>query len=324
MFEHEHIDKYGFEDIPLNQDCMLMSEQYMEKFSAALINMLGGHEVNPYEVGYVGYVAGRKINTNSIELSWYPNIHTRFHEVSISIPKDKIKACVGCWQYDIKPYIFVDHEWLENLYTREYSVFSLIDAIGVKHAIRDNLLTKAKLIKLRDMIDALAEQYRNISFISFADSLILKSNWSAGYFKKGIDCTYGPEVFLRIIEKIQGIYRDVLGLKIYAVLTQGSNEYYDESLLHISPTNNHICLNSLGLPFAELLAIEGAAKAALKSKVHQPAEIYMDEQYYHSLKFTYEFDKNNKPKNAYKAIMKTEDPYYFYSSLTVLLSNLDK
>ena len=323
MFEHEHIDKYGFNDIPLNQDCMLMSEQYMEKFSVALTKMIGGLDVNPYEVGYVSYVAGRKINTNSIELSWYPNLHTRFHEVSISIPKDEIKACVGCWRYNIKPYIFVDHEWLENLYTREYSVFALIDAIGVKNAIRDNLLTKEKLIKLRNMIDALAEQYRDISFISFADSLILKSNWSVGYFKKGIDCTYEPEVFLRIIEKIQAIYRDVLRLEIYAVLTQGSNEYYDESLLHISQTRNHICLNSLGLPFAELLAIEGAAKVALKSKVHQRAEIYMDEQYYHSLKFKYEFDKNNKPKNMYKAIMKTEDPYYFYSSLSVLLRNLD-
>ena len=324
LFEHEHIDKYGFDDIPLNQDCMLMSEQYMAEFSAALIKMPRGREVNPYEVGYVGNVAGRKINTSSIELSWYPNVHTRFHEVSISIPKDKIKVCVGCWRYDIKPYIFVDHEWLEHLYTREYSVFALIDAIGVKNAIRDNLLTKEKLIKLRDMIDALAEQYKDISFISFADSLILKSNWSVGYFEKGIDCTYEPEVFLSIIEKIQGIYRDVLSLEIYAALTQGSNEYYDESLLHISPTRNHICLNSLGLPFAELLAIEGAAKTALRNSVHPPTEIYMDEQYYHSLRFKCEFDKSNKPKNVYRAIMKTEDTYYFYSSLGVLMSNLEK
>jgi hypothetical protein len=113
-------------------------------------------------------------------------------------------------------------------------------------------------------------------------------------------------------------------MEIYAVLTQGSNEYYDESLLHISHTKNHICLNSLGLPFAELLAIEGSAKAALKNKVHPPAEVYMDEQYYHSLNFKFEFDKNNKPKNVYKAIMKTEDPYYFYSSCDELLSNIEK
>lgn len=324
MFEHDQIDKYSFDNIPLNQDCLLMSEIYMEEFSVALIQMFEKQGVNPYEVGYSGYVAVRKINSKSIDMSWYPNIHTRFHEVSISIPKEKIKASVGCWRYDIKPYIFVEHEWLEHLYTREYSVFALIDAIGVKSAIQNNQLTKEKLVMLRDRIDALAEQHKDISFISFADSLIMKSNWSVGYFKKGIKCTYEPEIFLTIIKKIQCIYKEIMGLEIYAVLTQGSNEYYNESLLHISHTKNHICLNSLGIPFAELLAIERSAKEALRSKVHSSAEVYMDEQYYHSLNFSCEFDKNNKHKNTYKAIMKTRIPYYFYSSCDELLNNLEE
>ena len=324
MFKHEHIEKYEFDEIPLDQDIMLMSDQYMEEFSSALIKMLKGQEGDPYEVGYVSYVACRKVNTNSIEMSWYVNVTNRFHEVSISIPKNQIKASISCMDCDIKPYIFVDHEWLEHLYAREYSVFALIDAIGVKKAIQDNLLTKEKLVKLRNMIDALAGHHKDISFISFADSLIMKSNWSVGHFKKGIEYTYEPEVFLSIIKKIQKIYQDVLGLEIYAVLTQGSNEYYDESLLHISNTKNHICLNSLGLPFAELLAIEVAAKKAIRTKAHLPAEIYMDEQYFHSLKFKYEFEKNNQPNNEYIPIMKTEDPHYFYSSLDELLNNLEK
>lgn len=322
MFEHEDIDKYSFEEIPLNQDCVLMSEKYMEEFSNALVGMLDGKDVNPYEVGYVSFVGGRQINKNSLDLSWYPNIHTRFHEVSISLPKDKIRTCVGCWRYDVKPYIFVEHEWLEQLYTREYSVFGLIDAIGVKEAIRDNLLTKETLIELRDRIDALSEQHQDISFISFADSLILKSNWSVGYFHKGIECSYEPESILNIISDIQDIYRNVLGLEIYSVLTQGSNEYYEEPLLHISKAKNHICLNSLGVPFAELLAIESAAKAAIKDGTHGPAELYMDEQYYHSLNFEAEYNKNEKPKNTYKAIMKTEEPNYFYASCDDVMSNL--
>jgi hypothetical protein len=286
--------------------------------------MLESGDCNPYEVGYGGFVAVRQINKNSIDFSWYPNTSTRFHEVSINIPKDKIKECVGCCQYGIKPFIFVDHEWLEQLYTREYSVFALIDAIGVKNAICDNLLTKEKLLKLRDKLDALAAQHEDISFISFADSLILKSNWSAGYFKKRIEYSYEPEVFLRIVKEIQGIYRETLGLEIYAILTQGSNEYYEEPLLHISGSKNHICLNSLGIPFAELMAIERSAKEALRNKIHPPAEVYMDEQYYHSLSFQWEFKKNEKPKNSYKAIMKTNVSYYFYSSCSELLNNLKK
>jgi hypothetical protein len=235
-----------------------------------------------------------------------------------------IALCVGCYGYSIRPHIFVDHEWLEQLYTREYSVFTLIDAIGVKNAIRNNLLTKEKLLLLCDRLDSLAEKYKNISFISFADSLILKSNWSVGYFPKAIKCSYEPEVFLRIIKEIEAIYIEVLSLEIYAFLTQGSNEYYEEPLLHISNSKNHICLNSLGVPFAELLAIERSVKAAIQEKIHPPAQVYMDEQYYRSLNFKYGFDKNLKSKNKYKAIMKTEQPYYFYSSCDELLSNLNE
>lgn len=322
MFDNKKIDKYRFDEIPINQECLLKSEIDMKEFDNALVTMIEGANNNPYEVGYGSFVEVRQINENSIDLSWYPNTHTRFHEVSISIPKDKVKICVGCDRYDIIPLIFVDHKWLEQLYTREYSVFALIDAIGVKSAIRNNLLTKEKLLLLRDRLDSLAKKYKDISFISFADSLILKSNWSIGYFPKAIQCSYEPELFLRIIKEIEAVYNDVLGLEVYAILTQGSNEYYEEPLLHISNSKNHICLNSLGVPFAELLAIERSVKAALEEKIHPPAQVYMDEQYYLSLNFKYEFDKYSKPKNVYKAIMKTKPPYYFYSSCDELLNNL--
>jgi len=322
LFLDRDIEKHPIEGIPLNQDCLLMSEVYMQEFDEALANMLRGEECNPYEVGYVSQVVIRKIDNYSLELSWYPNTFTRFHEVSISLPKEKIKICVECGKYDIKPYIFVDRYWLEQLHLREYCVFALIDAIGVKNAIRDNILTKEKLLCLREKIDLLAEQHEDISFISFADSLILKSNWAVGYVHKGIECSYRPEDFLNLIKELQVIYKDVLGLEIYAVLTQGSNEYYEEPLLHISSKKNHICLNSLGVPFAELLAIESAAKRAIKSGTHLPAQVYMDGQFYHSLRFKLEYEKNEKPKNSYTAIMKSHQPNYYYASCDVLLENL--
>lgn len=323
MFEDDDIDKYPFEEIPLDRDCLLMSEIYMEEFDVALKTMLRREECNPYEVGYVSPVAVRKINSNSLDLSWYANTLTRFHEVSITLPRDKILICVGCWQYDIKPYIFVEHQWLEQLHLREYSVFALVDAIGIKSAIRDNALNKEKLIELRTRIDELADKESEITFISFADSLILKTNWDVGYFHKGIKCSYKPEKILYVINELDRIYREVLGLPIYAVLTQGGNEYYGEPLLHISKSKNHICLNSFGVPFAELLAIESAAKSAIKSGVHPPMQLYLDEQLYHSLQFKFEFKKNEKPKSAYSAIMKSSQPSYYYSSCDVLIENLD-
>lgn len=323
LFNDDRIDKYSFEEIPLDRDCLLMSKIYMAEFDEALQKMLRGESCNPYEVGYVSPVAIRTVNSNSLDLSWYPNTFTRFHEVSISLPREVVEACVGCWQYDIKPYIFVDHDWLEHLHLREYSVFALIDAIGVKKALKDNALTKDKLIALREEIDNLAEIKSDIAFISFADSLILKTNWDVGYFHKDIKCSYNPEKLLLVIKELDRIYQEVLGLPIYAVLTQGSNEYYGEPLLHISKNQNHICLNSLGVPFAELLAIESAAKNAIKSGVHSPMQLYLDEQFYHSIQFKHEFKKNEKPKNSYSAIMKSSQPSYFYSSCDVLIENID-
>ena len=152
--------------------------------------------------------------------------------------------------------------------------------------------------------------------------MIIKSNWDIGYYRKGIKCSYEPEIFLHVIKEIEAIYQEVLGLEIYAVLTQGSNEYYGESLLHISKSNNHICLNSLGVPFSELLAIERAAKEAIKNGTHPPMQLYLDEQYYHSLRLKFEFDKNAKPNNTYPAIMKSQKSSYYYSTCDILIDNL--
>jgi hypothetical protein len=89
-------------------------------------------------------------------------------------------ACVSCARYDDTLRVFVRSGWFRNLYLRAHSIFALVDTIGVKDALRRNSLTREKLVLLRDRIDVVARAYPTISFISFADSLLLKSNWSAG------------------------------------------------------------------------------------------------------------------------------------------------
>jgi len=46
-------------------------------------------------------------------------------------------------------------------------------------AIRDNKIQTNKLITLRNEIDKIADRNPDMSFISFADSLIIKHNWNA-------------------------------------------------------------------------------------------------------------------------------------------------
>jgi len=310
LFEHEHFDNYEFEDIPLNCDLYVMDEVFIEEYENSLLTLFDGGEHE--NIGCVSYVGARKVNENSVELSWYPNIFDRFHEVAISLPKEQFIACVGSCICEEKPRIFVKSSWIENIHIRSYSVFGLIDAIGVKDALKNGTISREKLVLLRGRIDALSEQYPEISFISFADSLLIKSNWFVGYNKSSV--TYEPEIFIRLVEKIQSIYEDVLNLSIYAVLTQGSNEYYDDSLLHISDSKNHISLNSLGIPFAQLMSIGDAVRSAIRQKLHGRAELYMDKHYYYSLRFKSGFDKNAVGKNTYKErMMDTLNTYYFAS-----------
>ena len=321
MFDHEKFDVYSFEDTPLNRDCYIIDEVYIKEYEQSMIDFFNGKALE--SVGYVGFVAPRKVNTNSIELSWYPNIHTRFHEVVIKLPKEAYIKCVGCWQCDEKPHIFVKSGWLKGIYLRLYSVFALVDAIGVKEALQDGRLSREKLIFLRDEVDKLSKQYIDISFISFADSILLKSNWSVGHYESDVQYTYKPEVFIEIVKELQSIYRNTLGLSVYAVITQGSNEYYDDPLLHISDTQNHICLNSLGIPFAELMAIQNTVRSSIRMKIHEPAELYMDKLFYNSLKLKFEFDKQKGNKNTYRAKMMSEDSFYYYGQCQDILDNIE-
>ncbi|MBW4093471.1 MAG: hypothetical protein HIU82_20585 [Proteobacteria bacterium] len=184
-------------------------------------------------------------------------------------------------------------------------------------------MTRPKLIGLRDRIDEIATGSPTVAFVSFADSLLLKSNYSVGQWDSDIKCTYEPEKILRLLPDIRAAYQSMLGLEIYAIVTQDSNEYYDDRLLHISSTHNHISFNSLGLPFAQTQAIEHCARAALKSGIHPAADAYLDESFYHSLRFKHGFAKNEEPKFPYTAPMATGPSYYFPVSFQMLADNLE-
>lgn len=320
MFTHDEYDIYTFENIPKDRDVYILDEIYIDEYDQMMVQFFNGSDC--YHVGYVMPVAVRKTNSNSLELSWYPNTNDRFHEVSIRLPRDQFVACVGCWKIDEKPHIFVRSEWLEKTHICVHSTFAMVDAIGVKSALEKGLLTREKLISLRNRIDVLATEHPNVSFISFADNLLLKSNWRVGHYASEVDYDYEPEIFIHLTKKINQIYQEYLGLSVYSSIAQGANEYYEDELLYISDSKNHISLNSLGVPFAQIMEMEGAARKAIKSGVHLAADLYMDQSYYHSLKFKYGFEKTAMPNNNYTTKMIAGDSKYYYSDTDEILSNL--
>lgn len=297
-----------------------MDEVWLKPYEENLLQFINGGEYKA--VGYVSRIACRSINENTIELSWYLVTRDRFHEVSVSLPKDQVAICVESSEIDEKPHIFVKSEWLEKLYLKYYSIFCMVDAIEVKKALEKGNLPREKLIKLRDMIDDLGKRNPGISFISFADSILIKSNWTVETDKNEVGYTYKPEIFIEILTELKSIYKEILGLEIYAILTQGSNEYYDDALLHISNPGNQVSLNSLGVPFADLMSIENSVRNAINDGTHDPSELYIDENLYHSFRFSYEFRKNEKPKFYYKSKMRTDDSYYFTNDIDTVRNNL--
>ena len=114
MFDHPLIQVYAFEDIPLDPDLDLMDEKWMAAFEAALVKSVDGRAESAYSVGYYSAAAARAIGAEFIELSWYPNTHDRFHQVRITLPRSAFITCVGSWQYDYKPVVFVQGDWLRD------------------------------------------------------------------------------------------------------------------------------------------------------------------------------------------------------------------
>ena len=143
-----------------------------------MVGLYAGGEYDPKYL--VSYVAVRARFDEVLELSWYPDVNTRFHEVRVTLPKSAFVACIGQYRHDGNPSIFVQSEWLRELYLRANSIFALIDAIGVEVAIRSGRVTRSRLLVLRDRIDKIAAQWPKVSFVSFGDSLLLKIHWWPG------------------------------------------------------------------------------------------------------------------------------------------------
>jgi hypothetical protein len=321
-FTHPFFQVLSFTEVPHNQEVWLMDKKWMPSWERSWLNQFSGSDTE--NVGYVSPAVVRNTSKDALELSWYPNTLDRFHEVPVVLPRSAFIVCVEVRGYDDKPRVFVESEWLSDIHLRPYSAFAMIDAIGVKVALLSGALTAEKLLQLRDRIDDISSRTPNMAFVSFADTLLVKANWHVGQYDSAIKYSYEPEAIIRVIPEIAVAYRDVLDMDIYAVLTQGVNEYVDTSLLHVSPSKNHVSLNSLGLPFAQLLAIDDAARTAIRTKQHEPFELYVDDLFYNSLRFTLEFDKRAKTNAPYKRPMSTAAGKYYCLSVKALLDGVDR
>lgn len=93
-------------------------------------------------------------------------------------------------------------------------------------------------------------------------------------------------------------------------------------LFHMSPFGNHLSLNALGAPFAQLFDIESAAKQSKKDKRHGPSDIYMDDCFFKSLNFLDSSVKPGYEKIPYKMKMHARWQFYRFANRQMLLAQL--
>ena len=112
MFESPEFYNYDFDRVPLNRDIFLMDVVWMQEYEKTWLKFFNDRkQFDP--VGYIGYAAARSVTSSAVELSWYPNVTERFHEVNVVLPRDQFVACVGIRDYDEKPHLFVASDWFE-------------------------------------------------------------------------------------------------------------------------------------------------------------------------------------------------------------------
>ncbi len=224
MFEHKHFKVINYDTL-LHTECFIIDEIYLNDYELYWINIFNdydsGKDLNQsIPPGYITPVVIEKINLKSLDLSWFLTVMDRFHKLDIVLPLEELTICVGNRVFDDKIHLFVKSNWLEHLFLKNYSVFGLIDAIGTKDAIKDLKINSNNLINLRNSIDKLASRYREISFISFADTLLLKSNWNTSYFKQKRKYTYNPEIFILVFKELKKIYSECLGLDLWNIYSR--------------------------------------------------------------------------------------------------------
>lgn len=320
MFEHPNFVKCAFEEIPLNRDCHLVEDTYLKNVNSSLVKCF---EKQEWDVDwYVSFVAARRIGVASVELSWFADVNRRFHQFTISLPREAFVACVCVRRFDFKPFIFAKREWIQALHRRRFAAFAMIDAIGVKKALEEGRLTRERLLQLRAALDGISAKHPNVAFVSVSDTIILKGSWSVGYLDEEAKYEYEPEALIGIVAEIREAYQRIADLPVYAILTQGSNEFFDDSLLHISDAKNHVGLNSLGIPYAELFGIDAIAKTNMKAGKHKASELYIDSKFLHSLSLKFGFDRERLERGTHDSAMAGgQESFYYCSSIDEITAN---
>ena len=250
------VEVYGFDDIPGRRDLVLIGSDEIELLRQQWVRYLaepdGTTPPHPNEFLRFLWCAVEAHGADSCDLNICISMNTRFHQAVLKLPRSRFVTCVHFWNYAKRPYLVIDQDWFNQIPLTHFSLYALVDAIGMRRLLEtQGRVERDQATALRDGIDRLARRHSDHAFMTFADNVHVKTNWTmmgdAQY-----EGTYRPERFMELLQEIRQVFRAALRLDSYAVVTQGANLVATDGLVSVSPERNHVFFGSLGTPFAQL------------------------------------------------------------------------
>lgn len=277
---------YEFEEIPQNRDLFILGAEDFNNCLEHWKKYLDGSGVaHPNTMQNYRNISITHNSNNLIDLFLEVNIHTRFHGIHKKLPKRKFIFCIEFWSWDEKPYIIVDQDWFNLFLNDTYSIYALIDFIGIRSIIEKEGLIPHNLINnLKETLFHLSNEYTDYMFFAFADNIIIKKSWSSK--KESYKKSYHPEHLLKLIELVFRQIETTLHLKSYAIISQGSNLIEEEKTSNFNISNNYFFFDSIATPFIELFEIDDNVRELIRIKKINPKSLYLARSFLLSLNFT--------------------------------------
>lgn len=281
-----HVRFYEAPDIPLKRDSFLISNenlsqietQWMEFFSSTYNYNTWKHpnELMDYIPCHISYV-----NEDYLNVTLLLDRTNRFHTISKTLPLKYFKTAFLVFSAEKRPYIVVDHVWFNKIKSSIYSAYVLIDFVGVRDLLHQfGEFPSQKLDSVKRIVDDFARQNKELTFLTCADNIILKSGWAYDHQSS----SYHPEKLIKTVHDLMTRIEDETQIKSYSIFTQGAN-YVDERSIAMSHSpSNHYFISSISVPFIEAFEIDNDIRKRLRRNEIERESFYIEQSFYVSTK----------------------------------------
>ena len=284
--QKEHIEFYGTNDIPLNKDSFLLSDQWLDKIEQQWTEFLSPESdcekwIHPN--GLMDYIPCHisAVNDSHLNITLLLDRSTRFHTISKTLPNQFFKTAFKVFTSEKRPYIIVDQSWFNNLKSSIYSAYVVIDFVGIRNLLNQyGEFPSDKFNSIKLIVDKFCNQNKDLTFLTCADNIIIKSGWEfdSNHSK------YQPEKLVKTVNQLMFEIENETEIESYAIMTQGANYVDEKNLTHSITPKNHFFISSISVPFIEAFEIDSDVRKRIRSKEIEKKKFYIEQSFYISTK----------------------------------------